>query len=97
MARLGWRPDLFRQPKCAWCGVQLATCGDLCVACDYQRWQEEQAAKEAEEAKRLTAIDLGNADHYRRQAADSNDPVNVARFTERAEFFKRRASERGGR
>ena len=42
MASLPWRPDLYRHHKCDNCGVQYATVGTLCAACDHERWQQER-------------------------------------------------------
>jgi hypothetical protein len=47
MASLNWRPDLYRHHKCEACGVQAATVGTLCAACDHERWQQERNGTQA--------------------------------------------------
>ena len=45
-----------------------------------------------EQAQRFKAIDASNAAHFRSLAAESRDPVNVAVWNERADFFAARAT-----
>lgn len=44
--------------------------------------------------QQLNQIDLDNAAHYRGLAAESRDPVNVALFTDKANFYAQRAASR---
>lgn len=60
----------------------------------HQMWRGSTLLMDRQTPEYFAKVDLENERHYRSLAAESRDSVNVALFTEKANFYAQQAASR---